>query len=45
MLEVNGRGGAAFEGEDFSTALLATWIGAGSPNEDLTSGMLGGACR
>jgi hypothetical protein len=45
MLEVNGKGGAAFEGEDFSTALLATWIGAGSPNADLKSGMLGGACQ
>ncbi len=44
-LEVNGMGGAAFEGEDFSTALLATWIGATPPNVDLKSGMLGGTCH
>jgi hypothetical protein len=45
VLEVNGTGGAPIEGDDFSAALLATWIGAGSPNQDLTSGMLGSGCQ
>jgi hypothetical protein len=42
---LDGQGGAPIEGEDFSTALLGTWIGAGSPNPDLKSGMLGSACQ
>jgi hypothetical protein len=44
-VEIDGKGGALIEGEDFAAAMLGTWIGAGSPNPELKSGMLGGACK
>lgn len=45
VLDVNGKTGGAIEGADFANALLAIWIGAEPPNEDLKSGLLGGACE
>jgi len=44
-VEIDGQAGVPVEGEDFATAMLGTWIGAGSPNPELKSGMLGGACK
>ena len=44
-VDVNGKGGAAIEGAEFATALLGIWLGAKPPNEDLKSGLLGGACE
>jgi hypothetical protein len=44
-VDVNGAGGAAIEGADFAAALLAIWLGPKPPNEDLKSGLLGGACE
>ena len=44
-MDMAGKSGPAFAGEDFSTALLAIWIGAAPPNPDLKSGMLGGKCE
>jgi hypothetical protein len=42
---VNGAGGNAVKGADFATALLAVWIGAEPPNEELKTGLLGGGCE
>jgi hypothetical protein len=44
-VDVNGKGGAAIEGADFATALLAIWLGPKPPNEDLKTGLLGGPCE
>ena len=44
-VDVNGAGGGEIQGADFSKALLAIWIGAEPPNEDLKSGLLGGKCE
>jgi len=44
-VDVNGATGPAIEGSDFATALLAIWLGARPPNEDLKTGLLGGACE
>jgi len=44
-VEIDGKSVATVEGEDFAGAMLGTWIGAGSPNPELTSGMLGNACK
>ncbi len=44
-VDVNGAGGGAIEGADFATALLAIWLGAKPPNQDLKSGLLGGPCE
>ena len=44
-VDVNGKGGSTIEGADFADALLAIWIGAKPPNEDLKTGLLGGACE
>lgn len=44
-VDVNGVTGAAIEGADFATALLAIWLGPEPPNADLKSGMLGGTCE
>jgi hypothetical protein len=44
-VDVNGKSGAAIEGADCATALLAIWIGAAPPNADLKSGLLGGKCE
>ena len=43
-VDVNGVAGGEIQGADFSKALLAIWIGAEPPNEDLKSGLLGGKC-
>ncbi|HLJ19417.1 MAG TPA: chalcone isomerase family protein [Stellaceae bacterium] len=44
-VDVNGKGGSTIEGADFAGALLAIWLGANPPNEDLKSGLLGSACE
>jgi hypothetical protein len=44
-VDVNGKGGSTIEGADFADALLAIWLGAEPPNEDLKTGLLGGACE
>ena len=44
-VDVNGKGGSTIEGADFADALLAIWIGAKPPNEDLKTGLLGGTCE
>ncbi len=44
-VDVNGKGGSSIEGADFANALLAIWLGAKPPNEDLKTGLLGGACE
>ena len=44
-VDVNGVAGGEIQGADFSKALLAIWIGAEPPNEDLKSGLLGGKCE
>ena len=43
-VDVDGKGGSSIEGDDFADALLAIWLGAKPPNEDLKTGLLGGAC-
>lgn len=43
-VDVNGAGGSTLEGADFADALLAIWLGAKPPNDDLKTGLLGGAC-
>lgn len=45
VVDVNGATGAPIEGADFANALLAISIGKEPPNEDLKSGLLGGACE
>jgi hypothetical protein len=45
LVDVNGAAGPSIEGADFATALLAIWLGAKPPNEDLKTGLLGGACE
>jgi hypothetical protein len=44
-VDVNGAAGVPIEGMDFATALLAIWLGPKPPNEDLRTGLLGGACE
>ncbi len=44
-VDVNGKGGSTIEGADFANAMLAIWLGAKPPNEDLKTGLLGGACE
>ncbi len=44
-VDINGKGGSSIEGADFANALLAIWLGAKPPNEDLKTGLLGGACE
>jgi Chalcone isomerase-like len=44
-VEANGAAGRPITGADFSTALLAIWLGPKPPNTDLKSGLLGGACE
>ena len=39
-----GRPKGILEGEDFSRALLAIWLGEHPPNPELKTGLLGGAC-
>jgi Chalcone isomerase-like len=44
-VDVNGAAGPPIEGPDFAAALLAIWLGSKPPNEDLKTGLLGGACE
>ena len=44
-VDVNGKGGSTIEGADFASALLGIWLGPKPPNEDLKTGLLGGACE
>ena len=44
-LDVNGKAARPIDGADFASALLTIWLGAKPPNEDLKSGLLGGACQ
>ena len=44
-VDVNGAKRIQIEGGDFSNALLAIWLGADPPNEDLKTGLLGGKCE
>jgi hypothetical protein len=43
--EINGGAVGAIEGADFAVAFLSIWLGPEPPNEDLKSGLLGGACE
>jgi hypothetical protein len=45
VVNVNGKSGAPIEGADFAEALLTISIGPEPPNEDLKTGLLGGACE
>jgi Chalcone isomerase-like len=45
VVTVNGKSGAPIEGADFAAALLTISIGPEPPNEDLKTGLLGGACE
>ena len=45
VIDVNGATGGTIEGADFANALLAIFIGPEPPNQDLKSGLLGGACE
>jgi hypothetical protein len=40
-----GRLKGTLEGEDFTRALLAIWLGEHPPNVELKTGLLGGPCR
>jgi hypothetical protein len=44
-VSVNGVVKGAITGDDFSRALLSIWLGPEPPNEELKSGLLGGACE
>jgi chalcone isomerase-like protein len=41
---VNGADKGSIEGQDFSRAFLAIWLGDAPPNPELKAGLLGGAC-
>jgi len=45
VVTVNGKAGPPIEGADFAAALLKISIGPEPPNEDLKTGLLGGACE
>ncbi len=45
VVNVNGAAGAPIEGADFAEVLLAISIGPNPPNEELKTGLLGGACE
>jgi hypothetical protein len=40
-VEVKGKEMGTIEGKDFAQALLAVWLGANPPNEELKNGLLG----
>lgn len=44
-IEVQAAVKGAIAGADFAAALLGIWFGAEPPNDDLKSGLLGGACE
>jgi len=45
VVDVNGARGAAIDGADFASSLLAVSIGPKPPNPELKSGLLGGKCE
>lgn len=45
VVTVNSTSGAPIEGADFAAALLTISVGPEPPNEDLKTGLLGGACE
>lgn len=45
QVSVNGVRKGTIEGDDFSRAFIAIWLGARPPNPELKSGLLGGACE
>jgi len=42
---VDGTAKGTIAGDDFAKALLGIWLGPEPPNDDLKSGLLGGACE
>ena len=44
QVDVNGTVKGTITGDDFATAFLSIWLGPHPPNENLKSGLLGGAC-
>jgi chalcone isomerase-like protein len=44
-VNVNGADKGSIEGQDFSRAFLAIWLGDAPPNPELKAGLLGGACE
>jgi hypothetical protein len=44
-VDVQGAMKGAIAGADFAAALLGIWLGPEPPNDDLKSGLLGGACE
>lgn len=45
QVEVNGAAKGSIEGNDFSRAFVAIWLGDAPPNTELKSGLLGGICE
>ena len=45
QVDVNGTVKGLIKGDDFATAFLSIWLGPHPPNENLKSGLLGGACE
>ena len=43
--EINRAAVGVIEGADFAVAFLSIWLGPEPPNEELKSGLLGGACE
>lgn len=41
---VKGAAKGAIKGDDFARALFAIWLGQNPPNDELKTGLLGGAC-
>ena len=44
QVSVNGVNKGTLNGEDFTRALLAIWLGPEPPNPEIKAGLLGGAC-
>jgi len=44
QVSINAVPKGTIEGDDFSRALMAIWLGAAPPNPELKSGLLGGEC-
>ncbi|MDX1431388.1 MAG: chalcone isomerase family protein [Gammaproteobacteria bacterium] len=44
QVELDGAARGKIAGDDFARALLAIWLGAHPPNEELKAGLLGGEC-
>jgi chalcone isomerase-like protein len=43
-VDVNGAAKGTIKGDEFAKAFFSIWLGANTPNPDLKSGLLGGAC-